>query len=358
MTTQDPPRPFGAVVRQFDPNEVKYAYPAIPKAPNWAIPVGATKEQRSPIWDQGQVGSCTSSIVEAIETMSTLQGRPWPHLSHEDIYWRGRARDGFFGNPPGTDTGAYIASVADEALLGICREELWPYDGSAWEDQSSEALIVADRNNQDWLVSHRAIYPGPGADIQIYDALSKGQMVMLGWFLTSEMYDPGGWPYRKGLTRDPQGRHGVHCSFINRYFRYDGQPYLNIQQSWGESLDAGIEDWNSAECRPGEVVAPLEWATRTDGPAFEFRVLELQPYVAPQLTAAEIVRARKEAQQQMEREYYEQGKWYEGDQCWWASIQLGYAEQDILARGLQVGIRREITPRPTPPPEPGSSRRR
>ena len=343
----DSPRPFGAVVRQHDRAEEKYAYPAVPKSPNWAIPVGATKEQRSPIWDQLQVGSCTSSIVEAIETMATIQGRPWPHLSHEDIYYRGRARDNFFGNPPGSDTGAYVASVADEALDGIAREDLWGYDGSAWEDRTSEAAIVADRNNQDWLLSHRAIYPGPGADAQLYDALSRGCMIMLGWFITSDMYDPQGWPYAKNLGRDPSGRHGVHCSFISRYFRYDGAPYLLIQQSWGESLNAGIEQWCREECRTGEVVAPLEWATRTDGPAFEFRVLELEPYARPQLSAAEIVRVRKEAQFALEREYYEQGKWYEGDQAWWAGVQLGYAEDDIISRGAKFGIRREMTPRPT-----------
>jgi hypothetical protein len=353
VVTQDPPRPFGAVVRQFDPAEVAYAYPKVPKAPNWAIPVGATKEQRSPIWDQGMVGSCTSSIVEAIETMATIQGRPWPHLSHEDVYWRGRARDNFFGEPPGTDTGAYIASVADEALLGICTEDVWPYDGAAWEGEDQHPEAAADRMHQDWLTGHHAIYPGPGADIQIYDALSRGCMVLLGWFLTGEMYDPGGRPYPKGLIRDPHGRHGVHASFITRYFRdFAGTPQLVIQQSWGEQLNAGIERLFPDECRSGEVVAPLEWATRQDGPAFEFRVLDLEPYTRPQLSAAEIVRQRKEAMYALERQYYEQGSWYEGDQCWWAGVQLGYAEDDIVSRGATISRRTEMSPRPTHGGEP------
>jgi hypothetical protein len=65
------------------------------------------------------------------------------------------------------------------------------------------------------------------------------------------------------------------------------------------------------------------------------------------LSAAEIVRQRKDAMYALEREYYEQGKWYEGDQCWWAGVQLGYAEDDIVSRGATISRRTEMSPRPT-----------
>jgi hypothetical protein len=336
-----PERHFGAKIRPTDPREQAYAYARPAKAADWSRPIGATKEQRASIWDQRNQSSCTASVCEALETAARMQGRTVLDLSHKLVYWLAREVQGWVSRTDPNrceDGGTYLADAAGVCLPGMAREDLWPYNDTHW--QPPPAGVEADSPNQDLLIAHRAIYPGPGAADQVYDALSRGYTLQIGWVVRADMYDPGGRPYPRGLTPDPSGRHGYHASYLCRAFRDDdGTVYGVMPNSWGEGWNAGVERWNARECRPGEAVIPLtDWFERRNSPLFEARVLDLEPW-APQpepepeepdmRRAIEIIRRREQEQYGAETFYANQGKHYEAAQCWWAGIQLGAAAEEI-----------------------------
>lgn len=277
-----PARQFGAIPRPFDPAELRYStlFTPVPAA-DLEQPVGIRKEHRAGIWNQGGTSSCTASICEAIESAAAAQGRPVPDLSHEDIYYRGRARQNFFGKPPGSDTGAIIADICDEALLGIGKESLHPFDGAVWD--APTAAVAADRVNQMWVIRHIPLYPGAGTMARVWEALSKGQPVVMGWILDGSMYDPHA-PYPRGLSPRASGQHGYHQSIILRMRRHpDGTVYMGGNQSWGLSFFKEAGSWWPEEARPGEWWAPADdWLERTTSPVNELRALEMAPYSPPE----------------------------------------------------------------------------
>ena len=81
-----------------------------------------------PVYDQGQIGSCTANaIAGAIEFDRLKQGLQDFVPSRLFIYYNERAMEGTVNS----DSGAMIRDgIKSVATLGDCAEKLWPYDGS------------------------------------------------------------------------------------------------------------------------------------------------------------------------------------------------------------------------------------
>lgn len=346
MTTQDPPRPFGAKIKPLDIRELRYAYRPPSRFVNWNEPAMIPRKHRSLVEDQGAMGSCVAcAVTSALETAGNLRGVPVPPLSRMLTYFLGREMRGWADRNDRTkciDSGMYLSDGCDVSLGGMAKESLWPYTPN-WSDPPPPG-IEADMPNQDPLAAHRPIYPGPGAADAMYAALAEGKPLIIGWIVTGEMYDPGGQPYREGLRPEPSGQHGYHCSWVYGAKQRDTKKRFYGRNSWDTWWNAGIEDWDE-DCDPGDFVFPAEWVERSDSMVFEIRVIDAEAYAPPvppepepeEADALAIVRRREAEQFALEREYYEQGKRYEGDQCWWAGVQFGEAAREIEIRTAGAG---------------------
>jgi C1A family cysteine protease len=86
------------------------------------------RPQDSPVYDQGQIGSCTANAIAAafeFDVRKQLLGDFVP--SRLFIYYNERSMEGDVG----TDSGAQIRDgVKSVAKLGVCPEAEWPYDAT------------------------------------------------------------------------------------------------------------------------------------------------------------------------------------------------------------------------------------
>jgi len=84
--------------------------------------------QCPPVYDQGQIGSCTANAIgAAIEFDRLKQKLPDFVPSRLFIYYNERAMEGTVNSDSGAQIRDGIKSVAQ---LGACPETTWPYDGS------------------------------------------------------------------------------------------------------------------------------------------------------------------------------------------------------------------------------------
>ena len=82
-----------------------------------------------PVYDQGNVGSCTGNAVAgAIAYIRRSQGLPEFTPSRLMLYYGAR----LLGGTPWGDTGAQIRdAIKSAAQWGACPEDVWPYDPAA-----------------------------------------------------------------------------------------------------------------------------------------------------------------------------------------------------------------------------------
>jgi C1A family cysteine protease len=98
------------------------ARPALTALP----PTADLTAQCPPVYDQGQIGSCTANAIAAAFGFDVLkQGLPAFDPSRLFIYYNERAMEGHVGY----DSGAAIRDgVKSVHTLGVCSESEWPYD--------------------------------------------------------------------------------------------------------------------------------------------------------------------------------------------------------------------------------------
>jgi len=110
-----------------DQRDFSYAVPpSVVQSSSAAIDL---RPQCPPVYDQGQIGSCTANaIAAALEFDMMKQGQAAFAPSRLFIYYNERDMEGTVGS----DSGAYIRDgIKSVASLGDCPETEWPYDGSA-----------------------------------------------------------------------------------------------------------------------------------------------------------------------------------------------------------------------------------
>jgi len=106
------------------PNELIQAQP----------PVADLRPQCPPVYDQGQIGSCTANAIGAaheFDQMKQRLGAPSPFVpSRLFIYYNERAIE----HTTASDSGAQIRDgFKSIAAQGVCREDpTWPYDADAF----------------------------------------------------------------------------------------------------------------------------------------------------------------------------------------------------------------------------------
>jgi C1A family cysteine protease len=93
-----------------------------------------------PVFDQGQLGSCTGNGIAAeLEAQALAEGRPLSVRSRMFIYYNERAMEGTITSDAGASIRDGIKSVATQ---GVCPETEWPYAPSKFAVKPSKACYA------------------------------------------------------------------------------------------------------------------------------------------------------------------------------------------------------------------------
>jgi C1A family cysteine protease/GH25 family lysozyme M1 (1,4-beta-N-acetylmuramidase) len=142
------------------PDQRDYSY-AVPAHVIQNIPRNVDlRSQCPPVYDQGQIGSCTANAIAAaleFDMMKQKIGSFTP--SRLFIYYNERSMEGHVGS----DSGAFIRDgIKSVANLGDCPESQWPYDGSPAQGDGTfppgaKAAARPDQRCFDIAIGHRAL---------------------------------------------------------------------------------------------------------------------------------------------------------------------------------------------------------
>ena len=96
-----------------------------------------------PVYDQGQLGSCTANaIAAAVDFQNHRQDQQWLTPSRLWIYYQERVIEGTVSQ----DSGAQIRDgMKAVAKLGVCPETDWPYDIGTFADKPPQARTTRMR---------------------------------------------------------------------------------------------------------------------------------------------------------------------------------------------------------------------
>ena len=128
-----------------------------------------------PVYDQGNLGSCTANAIAAALEFDQMKEQQSPIFvpSRLFIYYNERAIE----NTISCDNGAQIRDgMQSVASQGACPEDTWPYDIANWEMQPPAACYQA-------ALQHRAIvYRSVVQDLnQLKGCLASGNPVVFGF---------------------------------------------------------------------------------------------------------------------------------------------------------------------------------
>jgi C1A family cysteine protease len=227
------------------PDQRDFSY-SVPRPVAKDIPPGIDlRAHCPPVYDQGQIGSCTANaIAAALEFDMMKQGiNPIYMPSRLFIYYNERVIEGTVGSDAGAQIRDGIKSVASQ---GDCPETEWPYDptpanpdgtfpaGAAAATQPP-ASCYADARKYEAL-TYRSVDQNL-ADLK--GCLASGYPVVFGFtvynsFESSEVAQTGDVPLPSGIDT-PIGGHAVLA------VGYDDEDHVFIcRNSWGASWgDAG-----------------------------------------------------------------------------------------------------------------------
>ena len=185
-----------------------------------------------PIWDQGQLGSCTShGLLRAYMFAATKAGKPVDMLSRLMLYYDERALE----QTTETDAGAAIADgVSTLESDGVALETTWPYDIAQYTVKPPNNAYSEAKNFE--VLKAAKIEPTPG---QIKAVLATGWPVVIGFTCypglelpttasTGMVPLPG--PYERPI--------GGHCVCCNGFYD-DSLATIGFDNSWTQNWGNG-----------------------------------------------------------------------------------------------------------------------
>jgi C1A family cysteine protease len=178
-----------------------------------------------PVYDQGELGSCTANaIAAAMQFNQAQQGFPLWMPSRLFIYYNERALEGTVDQ----DAGAEIRDgVKVVNRLGACYEALWPYDPARFAERPVEPCYEVGENH---VALRYARVPQTPEHLK---AVLAGQEcivfgVMLYESFESDLVAATGDVPMPGRSERPVGG---HCMLA---VGYEGEQVL-VRNSWGEN---------------------------------------------------------------------------------------------------------------------------
>lgn len=207
-----------------------------------------------PIWDQGEIGSCTANASSAaVEFLQRKNKAIWDFMpSRLFVYYNSRLPLGMTN----VDSGAYVRdAIKSINIYGVCREDVWVYDEKKFKQKP---LASAYKN----ATLHKALkYLRIPRDINTMKGiLASGLPFVFGFstyqtFMSDEVEKTGILP----MPLANEKMTGGHCVLCVGY-RDDTQQVI-IRNSWGP-------DWG----QKGYFLMPYEYITKS-GLADDFWVI-------------------------------------------------------------------------------------
>ena len=156
--------------------------------------------QFPPCYDQGDLGSCTSNSLAAIVQFNQRQQRlPDFMPSRLFIYYNERVIEGTVNSDAGAELRDGIKALAS---LGVCREELWPYNPAKFAQRPPAAAY-------DRALIHKAIkYQAVPQNLHtLKSVIAGGQPIVFG-FTAYESFESDGIA-RSGILQIPTAGEAV-----------------------------------------------------------------------------------------------------------------------------------------------------
>jgi len=178
-----------------------------------------------PVYDQGELGSCTgNAIAGAFEYDMLKQGQPPMTPSRLFIYYNERLMEGDVGQDNGAQIRDGITSIASN---GVCNENLWPYNPSQFAVKPS-AAAYSD------AAKHKALkFYTLNIDLtDVKQALAQGYPIVAGImvfesFESDYVAQTGNVPMPNS-SEQPLGGHAVMIVGYD-----DSAQHLIMRNSWG-----------------------------------------------------------------------------------------------------------------------------
>jgi C1A family cysteine protease len=182
-----------------------------------------------PVYDQGQLGSCTANSVGAILEFNELKQKEQDTAtpSRLFIYYNERVMEGTANQDSGAEIRDGIKSVAQ---LGAPPETLWPYQISKFATKPPAKVYREARK-------HEALrYARVAQDtIPIQNVLASGYPISFGFTVYSSFETNVG---ANGIVPMPQPQEkvlGGHAVVAIGYKTIRGQLYFECRNSWGDA---------------------------------------------------------------------------------------------------------------------------
>ena len=183
--------------QQPDHRDLKFTPP-----PQAYVETAILTKGMPPIWDQGDLGSCTAhGSLAAFEFCLFEPGKITTPLSRLQVYYDTRAAG---GGDPAEDSGGVIRdAVKCLATIGAAPEALWPYEVERFATQPPESVYEAAATME--ALEYRAV---DETVVGLKAALALGLPVIVGFDVSSNFMDIGS----SGLMPEPNGEvQGGHC---------------------------------------------------------------------------------------------------------------------------------------------------
>jgi C1A family cysteine protease len=197
-------------------------------APAKTLPAQVSlRAQMPPVYDQGQLGSCTSNaiggLLEFDERKQREAGAATP--SRLFIYYNERVMEGTVSEDAGAELRDGIKSVAQ---IGAPPETMWPYDIAKFAERPPDAAFAEARKHE--AVRYARVAQ---AALALQTVIASGLGIAFGFTVYSSFEsDVGG----DGIVPMPQPGEqvlGGHAIVAMGYKQIGGQLYFECRNSWG-----------------------------------------------------------------------------------------------------------------------------
>lgn len=179
-----------------------------------------------PVYDQGQLGSCTANAIGAALEFDQMKQNLSPIFvpSRLFIYYNERAMEGTINSDSGAQIRDGMKSVANQ---GACPEDIWPYNIANFEVQPTDACYQA-------ALQHKAIlYQRVTRDLtQMKGCLASGYPYVFGFtvyasFESAQVAQTGHAP----MPQHGEQVLGGHAVLAVGYD--DANQWFIVRNSWG-----------------------------------------------------------------------------------------------------------------------------
>jgi len=185
-----------------------------------------------PIWDQGELGSCTAHAIAAILEYNRIQQKIQDFTpSRLFIYYNERWMEGTITSDAGAEIRDGIKSVATQ---GYCDEHLWAYHPEYFAFKPPAACY---QNAKKYKALNYYRLDNTNLDV-LRSCLDNGELFVFGAAIYDSFYqgDKGGHVPMPQVHEKMLGGHAICCVGYNDFTKE-----FMIRNSWGTSVgDHGI----------------------------------------------------------------------------------------------------------------------